>query len=124
MPQPDKRLETLELLGSVMGPTEAKHGCVACRLYEEAESDQTILFYEEWENKEVLSEHVRSENYRRILAAIELSSQPPEVHFYSVSTIQGIDLIEQLRGKDFDTSHLRKAVQSPPPARPETRFTS
>ena len=69
-----------------------------CRLYEEDGSEETVLYVEQWESEEDLQRHIRSDLYRRILEAMELSCRSPEVAFHSVSATAGMELIEALRG--------------------------
>ncbi len=88
----------LEVLHSVQGPIQAGPGCLACGIYTEETPEQAILLVERWESAAALEEHVRSGLYRRILAAIELSSRQPEVSFDDVRATKGMELIEQLRG--------------------------
>ena len=97
MPSAKQRRETLEMLRSVQGPTLAYPGCVSCRIYEEHGPDRAILFYERWESEAAFQEHVRSDLYHHVLAAVELSNRPPEICFHHVSATQGMDLIENLR---------------------------
>ena len=75
----------------------AQPGCVACHIYEEQEPDGAVVLVEKWETRETLEEHLRSEAYRRVLGAIELSSAPPEVSFDCVTATEGMELIERSR---------------------------
>jgi quinol monooxygenase YgiN len=57
-----------------------------------------LTLIEEWESREALDRHVRSNDYRKILAAMDLASEPPEVQFCSVLKESGMELIEEIRG--------------------------
>jgi hypothetical protein len=52
---------------------------------------------ERWDSEPEFERHIRSEIYRRILAALDFSSKPPEVVFDFVTTSKGMELIEALR---------------------------
>jgi quinol monooxygenase YgiN len=97
LPAPHRRAEVLEVLRSVQGPVLAQPGCAACRIYEEQGPEETIVLVERWESQAALEAHLRSESYRRILGAIELSGGPPEVCFDYVSASEGMELIERSR---------------------------
>lgn len=56
-----------------------------------------IRYAEQWESEEALHDHIRSDLYRRVLAAMELSKQQPEVTFYYCSQSKGLELIEAAR---------------------------
>jgi quinol monooxygenase YgiN len=99
VPSPKQRSEVLEILLSVLGPTEIQPGCLSCGVSEEKRPDHAVVFWAHWETKSALHEHICSDFYRRLLVACELSKRPPEVCFHHVSATQGMDLIEQLRGR-------------------------
>jgi quinol monooxygenase YgiN len=97
VPAPDRRAEVLEVFRVVQGPVLAQPGCTACHIYEEQGQDEALVLVEMCESQEALETHLRSEAYRRILGAIELSGAPPEVRFDHVSATEGMDLIERSR---------------------------
>jgi quinol monooxygenase YgiN len=97
LPAPDRRAQVLEVFRAVQGPALAQPGCLACRIYLEQGPESAVVLVQEWESREALEAHLRSETYRRILGAIELSVDPPEVRFDHVSATEGMDLIERSR---------------------------
>ncbi len=97
LPAPDRRAEILEVFRTVQGPILAQPGCTACDIYEEQSPERAVVLVERWESHEALEAHLRSEAYRRILVAIELSGGPPEVRFEHISATEGMDLIERSR---------------------------
>jgi quinol monooxygenase YgiN len=98
-PSTDRRSEALEVLRSVVGPTESEPGCLSCRIYQEEGPDQATVFCGHWESPEALQQHILSDLYLRLLAACELSSQPPEFCFHHVSKTQGLELVHKLRAR-------------------------
>jgi quinol monooxygenase YgiN len=101
LPLSDRRNDVLEVLRSVQGPVQAQPGCLAYHVYEEQEPEPAIVLVERWESQVALETHLRSEAYRRILGALELSGAPPEVCFDYVSATEGMELIERLRDPDY-----------------------
>ena len=97
VPAPDRRAEVLEVLRAIQGPAMAQPGCVACHIYEEQGSEPAVVLVERWESQAALEAHLRSEPYRRILGAVELSGGPPEVCFDFVASSEGMELIERSR---------------------------
>ncbi len=97
LPPPARRADVLEVLRSVQGPVRAQPGCVACDIYEEQGPEPAVVFVERWKTDAALEAHLRSDMYRRILGAIELSSGKPEIRFEHVSASEGMELIERLR---------------------------
>ncbi len=87
----------VELLRSVQDLTRPCPGCLGCWLSEEDFLHNHIRYAEQWESEEALCDHIRSDLYRRLLAAMELSKQPPEVTFHYCSQTKGLELIEATR---------------------------
>jgi len=98
VPSEKRQSQVLEILRSVVGPTGTQSGCLSCCVYEEDGPDQATVFCGHWETETALREHIRSELYRRVLAASELSKRPPEFCFHDVRSTRGMELIYQLRG--------------------------
>jgi quinol monooxygenase YgiN len=97
LPPPDRRADVLEILRSVQGSVRTEPGCVAFDIYAEQGTESAILLIERWETDAALEAHLRSEIYRSILGAIELSGKHPEVRFEHVSDSAGMELIERTR---------------------------
>jgi quinol monooxygenase YgiN len=94
---PGKRHSILEVLRFVQSQTRLKQGCTDCTVYEARDGRHTILYVEQWQSREGLNRHIRSDLYLRILAAMELSSEQPEISFYEVCETKGMEFIEALR---------------------------
>ena len=97
LPPPGQHDTVLEVLRSVQGPVRAQPGCAACDIYEEQGPEPAVVFVERWSSDAALEAHLRSHIYQRILAAVELSADEPEIRFEHVSASEGIELIERLR---------------------------
>ena len=104
VPSAKRHSEVLEILRSVVGPVESQPGCLSCHIYEEDGPDQATVLCGHWKSSAALQEHILSDLYLRVLAACELSSQPPEFCFHHVSKTQGMDLVQKLRGSSGEQS--------------------
>ena len=91
-----KKEEILAILFSVKGPTESESQCVSCRIYTEPRNEKHITYEEVWQNEESLYQHLRSPQYRNLLAAMDLSSEPPEVKFITVLKTEGMELVQRV----------------------------
>jgi len=96
-PLPGKQQVVLETLRSVIGTTRLKSGCMDCAVYTNQGEAQTILYLEQWQSREPLDRHIRSELYFRVLSAMELAGEPPEIYFHEVSDTRGLEYVESLR---------------------------
>ncbi len=92
-----KRREIQQTLRSMMGPTRVEPGCVSCRLSQDEEDKNVLNLVEEWTTEEELRRHLRSDQYRKILAIIECAVEPPEIKFSTVTHVAGIEAIEEAR---------------------------
>jgi quinol monooxygenase YgiN len=97
LPPPDRRADVLEILRSIQGSVRTQPGCIAFDIYAEQGPESAVLLIERWETEGALEAHLRSEIYRSILGAIELSGECPEIRFEHVSASQGMELIERMR---------------------------
>ncbi|PKN67321.1 MAG: antibiotic biosynthesis monooxygenase [Deltaproteobacteria bacterium HGW-Deltaproteobacteria-15] len=96
--RPKMKEEILAILFSVKGPTESNLQCISCRIYTEPRNDKLITYEEVWQNEESLYQHLRSPHYRNLLAAMDLSSEPPEVKFTTVLKSEGMELMQRVLG--------------------------
>ncbi len=92
-----QRGQVIELLRSVQDLMRLRSGCLGSWFSEEDFLHNHIRYVEQWESEEALFEHIRSDLYRRLLAAMELSKRPPEIAFYYCSQTKGLELIETAR---------------------------
>jgi quinol monooxygenase YgiN len=92
-----KRKELLDILLSIKGPTLAVSGCLDCCICEEQGDEYTIIYLEKWLSSELLYRHIRSDLYSRILEAMELSRETPEVFVVDIAKTKGMKLIREIR---------------------------
>jgi quinol monooxygenase YgiN len=90
--------EIVRLLRSLIEPTRVETGCISCRLYQDVNDPHSITWVEEWTCKEDLKHHLRSQQYRKILAALDMSDVQPDIRFDTVLETKGMQLIEEARG--------------------------
>ena len=88
---------TVEVLESIKGPIAAIAGCLGCSVAVETGDGGVICYSERWRTREALDRHLRSSLYCRVLEAMECSCRPPEVEFYEVSEVSGLELVEKVR---------------------------
>ena len=94
---PENETETLSIFKSMAGPTLAVKGCKGFRIYREIGIDESLMLYEEWESQESLEHHILSNEFRKILAVMELAKTAPQISFNNVSSRSGFESVERLR---------------------------
>src|SRR5438094_2643288 len=94
---PAKRSEIIQTLRSLIEPTLAERGCRACHLQQDANDQNLLTFTEEWERQADLDLHMASSEYRKILAVMDMASEPSKVTVMSVQKSSGLDRIAKVR---------------------------
>lgn len=76
--------EVINLYKQLVQATRKEEGCIKYELYQD-EKDSTILaVIEEWESKDALNKHMKSEHFTRIVPMIgELTSKKADLNIYN-----------------------------------------
>ena len=90
---PTKRMDVLKTLRCFMGPTQFERGCISCHLYQDVDNENILTYVERWERKEDMDRHIRSDRYRKLVAVIDESVEPPDIRFDTIAETQGIAAI-------------------------------
>ncbi len=93
-----KKGEVVRLLRSLIGPTRVETGCMNCHLYQDVNDQDVITWMEQWNSQDDLNCHLRTPQYKRILAALDMSYVQPEIRFDTVVETKGMQLIQEARG--------------------------
>ena len=91
------RAEVVRTLTAQLNSTRVQPGCLRCDLYQDVENPEAITLVEEWESQGDLSLRLRSEDYRAVLAAAELSQAQPEICFDTVIRRGGLEVVVAAR---------------------------
>ncbi len=102
-PDAEKRDAVQRFLEGMLGPTRVQQGCLGCTLALESHPD-ALLLVESWQSEEDLLRRLRSDDYAKVLATMELSNTKPEVLIYEVAGQRGLELIEQARESSQDAA--------------------
>lgn len=97
IPRKGKRQEIISLLDSVENHAQLKGRCLECSHFEQRGEEGRILYMEHWHSSQELEQHIQSSIYLRILTAMELAAEAPQINFYEVSETKGLELVESLR---------------------------
>jgi quinol monooxygenase YgiN len=92
-----RHTDFLKSVGALLEPTRVVPGCIGCRLYTDFEDPDAFTLVEEWASQAALDQHLTSNAYKTLVAAIELSTQPPTIRFDNVAQRAGIEVIEAAR---------------------------
>jgi quinol monooxygenase YgiN len=94
---PESRADALELINSIIERIRVSAGCISYGVYQDLLDENSLMILEQWQSKAALDQFICSDEYRSILAMIELANQSPEISFYALSKIGEMEIIEKLR---------------------------
>ena len=86
----------------ILEPTRVEKGCLDYRLYQDFEDTNTFVVLEQWATQQGLERFIRSNNYRQLLAAMDLLAGPPEVKINAISYVAGLEAIKATREGNND----------------------
>jgi len=95
----DKQTEVMQTLLSMIEPTENVVGCLTCNVSRNIEDQKVFSLIEEWNNREDLNEHIKSDRFSVLLGTKSLLCEPPQIAIHTVSHSEGMETINATRGK-------------------------
>ena len=91
-------MHILETIRSMIGPTSAQPGCLHCDFFGSTQNDNKLILLEKWESHEYLEQHIKSDEFRKVLAAMDAACEPPTINFYEIESAAGLELVEKVIG--------------------------
>ena len=107
---PEKQKEVVQTLLSMMGPMENEMGCLSYALLCDMNDKNLICVLEEWENRDKLDHHLKSDIFSVLLGTKGLLRQPHGIHIYTVQQAEGMNAVRTARDKRNDGA--RKEIKA------------
>jgi quinol monooxygenase YgiN len=79
---PEKLKELTQAVATLVKSIRTVKGCKSCDFFCSMDDENELCVLEEWENREVLDEHLQSEHFKVLLGATSLLRSPHEVKVY------------------------------------------
>jgi len=95
----EKRTEMMQTLLSMIEPAGKEKGCLSYDVFCDLEDNHVFSLIEEWETREDLDRHIRSERFGVLLGTKSLLTKPSEINIHTVSHSEGVEVVNALRGK-------------------------
>jgi quinol monooxygenase YgiN len=80
----EKRMELSQTIASLSGSIRMEKGCNRCDFCRSIEDENRLFLLEEWDTRENLMIHLKSEHYKVLRGAMNLLKEPYERRFYTV----------------------------------------
>ncbi len=86
----------VQILQSSLGCTEAKSGCVSCRICQDTSFSNRIRYTGIWCSEEEFYRHVKSDEFKRVLIAMDMCTEEPTVKIGQFSGETGLAFLHRL----------------------------
>jgi quinol monooxygenase YgiN len=96
---PEKRDDAIRILRTLIGPTQVQPGCLSCCVCQGIDEPRALTMMQEWTSQSELERHIRSDDYRKLLAVMDMASEPPIVEFHTIARTSGMETIQDVRVK-------------------------
>jgi len=90
--RPEKRKEILQTIQSIVAQMRKENGCVDSNFYLYTENENNFVLIEEWETRNALDDHLRSDIFTVLMGARSLLSRPLEVTIHTVSQSSELEI--------------------------------
>lgn len=78
--------DALAACRAVREPSQKEAGCLRYDFYQSPDTPTNIVFFEEWESREILTAHFAEEHFKTFFAAVQpFMVAPPKIRVYDVS---------------------------------------
>ncbi len=81
----EKRKELSQTIASLIGSIRTEKGCRRCDFCQSMEDENDLSLLEEWDTRENLNRHLKSERFRVLQGATNLLQEPYEMMFHTVA---------------------------------------
>ncbi|MGC9976427.1 MAG: antibiotic biosynthesis monooxygenase family protein [Syntrophales bacterium] len=87
----EKRMELSQTIASLIGSIRTEKGCKRCDFCESIEDKNRLFLLEEWDTRENLMTHLKSEHFKVLRGAMNLLKEPYERIFHTVFHPAGME---------------------------------
>jgi len=94
---PKDRNEVLRTGRLISGVTRVRAGCINCFFGQDAENENAFTIIEEWESQKDLNAHILGDEFRKVIAVMEMSTQAPEFKMMKVTEVSGIEAVKKIK---------------------------
>jgi len=86
----DKRMELSQTIASLSALIRMEKGCQRCDFCQSSEDGNRLFLIEEWDTRENLMTHLKSDHCKVLRGAMNLLKEPYEMTFHTVSHLKGV----------------------------------
>ena len=98
---PKNRKELMQTVRSLYDPLQCRQGCKSCRIYRDIDNRETVIVIQEWDSRNQLDDHLRSDEFAVMIGAMSLLEKPETVEFQVLDQVEGSRSVEAMRARNF-----------------------
>lgn len=102
------RGELSRMFTALLAPMRVQPGCTHARLYTDADDANAMTIVHEWTSQADLDRFLASDAGNVVVAVLDSSRLAPEVHFDTVASRGGLEVIAMARSDVSRVRHPRK----------------
>ncbi len=96
--RPEKRKEIMQTLLSMIEPTHQEKGCLSYHVFQNIEDENSVSIIGEWETREDLDRHMRSDKFGILLRTKSLLKEKQGILIHTISHSEGMEDVNTVRG--------------------------
>ena len=81
----EKRKELSQTIALLISTIRTEKGCLRCDFYQSMEDENELCILEEWDTREDLNRHLKSEHFSVLRGAMNLLQEPYEMVFHTAA---------------------------------------
>jgi quinol monooxygenase YgiN len=97
--QAEKHKEVVQTLLSLMSSMDREAGCLSYAFLSDIKDRNILYVFEEWENRQRLNNHLKSDLFGVLLGIKSLLRQPLGINIYTVQKAEGMNAVLSVRSK-------------------------
>ncbi|MFC1816924.1 putative quinol monooxygenase [Thermodesulfobacteriota bacterium] len=103
---PEKRKEVMQTLLSMIELAGKESGYLSYGIFCDIEDKNIFNLISEWETRQDLDHHMRSDRFSVLLGTKSLLCKPLKIQIFTVSDAEGIEAVNSARKKETNFSHI------------------
>ena len=84
----EKRKELSQTIVSLIGSLRAEKGCLRCDFCQDMEDENELCILEEWDTRQNLNSHLKSEHFKVLRGAMNLLREPYEMLVHTEAAVK------------------------------------
>lgn len=109
---PEKQKEVFQTLLSINEPPGKENGYLSYGIFCDIEDKNIFNLISEWETRQHLDHHMRSDRFSVLLGTKSLLRDPLKIQIFTVSDFEGIEAVKSVRKKSDTRSIWENGSQT------------